>query len=116
MQRHDSRNVTRIHRVVVETLTHHFLIFIMHVFRKNLLFSHYFFYRLSQRERDRRFNLKYLRDRLVYSTNAMYRRAHNPKVVGSNPAPATRFKKKLTFIVSFFFVKIETACCLCRHL
>jgi hypothetical protein len=31
------------------------------------------------------------------------RRAHNPKVVGSNPAPATIFKRTNNFIVGPFF-------------
>ena len=33
------------------------------------------------------------------------RRAHNPKVVGSNPAPATNFKTD--FIVGFFVSEIQ---------
>ena len=31
------------------------------------------------------------------------RRAHNPKVVGSNPAPATRYKQKKTCPKQVFF-------------
>jgi hypothetical protein len=36
------------------------------------------------------------------------RRAHNPKVVGSNPAPATILTNEPTnnFVSSFFFVQI----------
>ncbi|MGY2201918.1 hypothetical protein, partial [Pseudomonas gingeri] len=30
------------------------------------------------------------------------RRAHNPKVVGSNPAPATKYQKRLLERVAFF--------------
>ncbi len=34
------------------------------------------------------------------------RRAHNPKVVGSNPAPATKFKKP-SLMRRFFFVLLQ---------
>src|SRR3990167_1222910 len=33
------------------------------------------------------------------------RRAHNPKVVGSNPAPATRYSKRPLNRVAFLFVR-----------
>ena len=33
------------------------------------------------------------------------RRAHNPKVVGSNPAPATNFKRLInSLLIGFFYV------------
>ena len=42
------------------------------------------------------------------------RRAHNPKVVGSNPAPATKHQKRLLERVAFFvracFIKINGLC------
>ncbi len=33
------------------------------------------------------------------------RRAHNPKVVGSNPAPATKFKKARLTSLAFLVLK-----------
>ena len=32
------------------------------------------------------------------------RRAHNPKVVGSNPAPATNWKKRVSGFLELFFL------------
>ncbi len=34
------------------------------------------------------------------------RRAHNPKVVGSNPASATKLWA-ITFVVAFFFARVK---------
>ena len=41
------------------------------------------------------------------------RRAHNPEVVGSSPASATKFIRHLAFMLSAFFVKFtykKTTC------
>ncbi len=38
------------------------------------------------------------------------RRAHNPKVVGSNPAPATRILKALKLFLAWGFFRLRTKC------
>jgi hypothetical protein len=52
-------------------------------------------------------------------SSSVARRAHNPKVVGSNPAPATKFKGHLNrwpFSLLLFLVHIKTGEILSREL
>ena len=42
-------------------------------------------------------------------SSSVARRAHNPKVVGSNPAPATK-SEKAAFKAAFFIAKTSSDC------
>ena len=63
-------------------------------------------YKTLDKHESVRYNNNTLKDNIAGWSSSVARRAHNPKAVGSNPAPATKKVLKLQQFQDFFFLII----------